>query len=289
MRHDRPIRPATALVLLIALAQPASATCPPDCVAGGGPAATDCFVAWGGIPSMKTSCVDGTPCDLDGQINGTCTFELHGCINATIAGSPCTPGTLDAPPTVKPLASPVGQTLAASLADLELASSACAEQEIVVPLEVGLAGLKRGSARLTITAASGGKRDKDRLRLDCEPNLTPPSFANQVLPIFTAKCTFAGCHDSAFRGGGQSLEPDEAYSSSVNVRSVGAPKLFRVMPGNVKKSFLARKLLGLGIPEFGGALMPLGCPALIDPVTECLTDTEIVTILYWIANGAPNN
>lgn len=283
------MRIISALALLVLAGHPALAVCPPDCVAGGGPPATDCFVTWSGIPGMAVSCVDGTACDLDGKADGVCTLAVEGCINSALAGSPCTPGALDAPPAVKPSSSPAAQALTAALGALGLTGSACTPPGLAVPVKVSLGGIKTGNVKLAIKAASGGRSDKDRLRLTCEPNPAAPSFAAAVQPIFSAKCTFAGCHDSAFRGGGQSLEPDEAYSSSVNVRATGAPNLVRVRPGSLRKSFLARKLLGKGIPRFGGAVMPLGCPAVIPPVTECLTDEELFTLLAWIANGAPNN
>src|SRR5205814_6935552 len=143
------------------------------------------------------------------------------------------------------------------------------------------------------TAASGGKRDKDTLKLTCLPSTVAPSFANAVQPIFTAKCAYAGgCHDSGFRAGangsrpGQVLEPGVAYGDTVNVQSSESPKFLRVKPGSIKSSFMARKILGQGIvPQpIGGARMPLGCPGGPLPSGGCLDQDELFTLLYWIAN-----
>src|SRR5262245_47895331 len=100
------MRIAVALLLIALVVPSASADCPGDCVAGGGPAATDCFVAFSGIPGTTVSCTDGDPtCDTDGKADGACTLALQACIN--VAGLPgCTPGSLTAPPSVKPSKDP---------------------------------------------------------------------------------------------------------------------------------------------------------------------------------------
>jgi len=295
------MRPAIALVLVVSLHGFARADCTSGCVPGGGPAATDCFVAWSGIPSMTVSCMDGdSSCDTDGVADGTCTFAVQACIN--VAGLPsCTPGVLSGPPTVKPSKDPAGQQLAAALGALDPASAACTAPGVAVPLKVSVAGIKPGKARLTVTASSGGKNDRDKLRLTCVPATTAPSFAQVIQPLFTAKCAYAGgCHDSAFHGGasGQILEPGVAYTQTVNAHAQEVPKLLRVKPGSIKSSFMARKILGEGLGPQPAAFgrMPLGCPngtapcvGSACPTGGCLTQAEIFSILYWIANGAPNN
>jgi hypothetical protein len=64
-----------------------------------------------------------------------------------------------------------------------------------------------------------------------------------------------------------------------------------VKPGSIKRSFVARKILGEGLvpPGVAGAQMPLGCPGGPIPSGGCLSQEQLFTILYWIANGAPNN
>jgi hypothetical protein len=267
-------------------AMTARAQCPSPTLPGGGPAATDCFVQWGGVFSLTASCVDGTECDVDGKTDGVCTFPLQAFVNASSSG--CMAAPLTAAPVVKP-ASETGQALAAALAALDPAAPGCTAAGLAVPLRVSLAGIKPTVAKLKVTASAAGKRDSDKLKLRCDPNPTAPSFANVVQPILTARCAYSGCHDATFRGGGQNLEAGAAYQESVGARSTQS-KLLRVKAGSVRSSFMARKILGQGIPGgFGGAVMPQGCPDGFPPAGGCLTDDERFTILAWIANGAPNN
>ena len=106
------MRILVAVVLVLALGSAAGAECPPDCIAGGGPAATDCFVAWSGMQAMSEACTDGEACDIDGKVDGVCTLGIQGCINVPGLG-PCMPAGLSAPPTVTPSKDPTGQALAA--------------------------------------------------------------------------------------------------------------------------------------------------------------------------------
>src|SRR5215468_195509 len=143
--------------ILLAVGGAVRADCPPDCVGGGGPAATDCFVAFGGITAASTTCVDGDPCDLDGKADGVCTFGVQACIN--VPGLPsCTPGTLSGPPSVKPASSPAAQALASALAALDPTTQSCTPAGVVtVPLKVGVGPMKPAVAKLSVTASSGGK------------------------------------------------------------------------------------------------------------------------------------
>jgi hypothetical protein len=270
---------------LLSTVAAARAACPPECVAGGGPAATDCFLAWSGNP--KTTCIDGTSCDADGLADGACTFALGACIN--VPGLPsCTPGTLAGTPIVTPSADPLAPQLVGALAALDPASQTCTTMALRLPLKLGLV-LKPAKSKLTVTSSSGGKKDKDKVRLVCQPSTTSPSLATDVQPILTQRCAIPACHVGSSPGGGQNLEVGQSYSQSVNVRSIGSRKLLRVKPGNVKASFMARKILGIGIPQgIGGSIMPQGCPGL-PPSGGCLSDEDKFTILYWIKNGALNN
>jgi hypothetical protein len=282
------MRTSAALALVALLAGAAGADCPPDCVGGGGPAATDCFVAFGHIAGTVVSCTDGDPsCDTDGKADGACTLELEACVN--VPGLPsCTPGSLSAPPSVKPAKDPAAQQLGAALGSLPLSGLGCTPPGLRIPLKVSLAGIKPGKSRLTVAASSGGKTDRDRLRLTCLPSRVAPSFANDVQPIFTARCATSACHDAFFKAGGQTLAPGLAYADTVGVRSLEVRSLFRVKPGSIRRSFLARKVLGEGISLRGGAVMPQGCPA-VPPAGGCPTPADVFTILSWIQDGAPNN
>jgi hypothetical protein len=283
------MRTGIAVVSMMLVATGALADCPASCVPGGGPAATDCFVAFSGIPSTTVSCTDGDPsCDTDGKADGVCTFGLQACVN--VSGLPsCTPGSLSGPPSVTPSKDPAAQQLAAALQTLPLTGQSCTTPGLKIPLKVSLAGIKAGKSRLTVTASSGGKTDRDKLKLTCLPSTLAPSFSRDIQPIFTSTCATSACHSASFRGGGQVLEPGSAYADTVGVRSTEIPSLLRVKPGSIRGSFLARKILGQGIPPGrGGGGMPQGCPT-VPPVGGCLTSDQIFTILSWIANGAPDN
>jgi hypothetical protein len=288
------MRILTALAIAVLFAVPALAECPPDCVGGGGPAATDCFVAWSGISSTAVTCTDGdVACDTDGVANGVCALGLQGCINVPLSG--CAPGTLTGPPSVKPAGNPVAQALAAALAGLDPAATGCTAPGVPLPLKISLAGIKAGKAKLTVSASSGGSRDKDKLKLTCLPSTGAPSFANQLQPIFgtsptdaSSKCAYSGCHSGTPPPNPPNLEPGRAYGELVNVRALPPAKFVRVKPGSIKKSYLARKILGQGMAR-GTVMMPQGCPSAPLAPGGCLSDQEIFTILSWIANGAPDN
>src|SRR5438094_7186940 len=115
------MRILVAVVLVLALGSAAGAECPPDCIAGGGLAATDCFIAWSGMQAMSEACIDGQACDIDGKVDGVCTLGLQGCINVQGLGT-CPPAGLSAPPTVTPSSNPTGHALAAALAALDPAT-----------------------------------------------------------------------------------------------------------------------------------------------------------------------
>src|SRR5262245_27869477 len=83
-----------------------------NCIPGGGPAATDCFVAWSGVPpDMRFTCTDGSASDADGAFDGVCHLRLRVCVNVPDMPG-CTPQTLTRTPTVKPAAQSAASTLA---------------------------------------------------------------------------------------------------------------------------------------------------------------------------------
>jgi hypothetical protein len=264
----------------------ARATCPPDCVAGGGPATTDCFVQWGGISATKASCTDGdVACDLDGAADGVCTIGLQACVNVPAAG--CTPAPITAV-SVKPTTLPSESALSTALGGLVGSSTeTCtpASPGFAIPLKGGttLAPIKPGVASFKMKATAG-KADVDKLKLSCLPGA---QLARDVQPIFTAKCATTGCHAGATPAGAHTLEAGKTYADNVNVKALVPKNGLRVKPGSVKGSYLARKILGIGIKD-GTALMPSGCPGL-PPTSGCLTPQETVTILSWIQRGAPND
>ena len=268
------MRVPAVLALFVALGGSGGAACPPDCVPGGGPTTTDCFVAWSGIDAPTATCVDGTVCDLDGTVDGVCTFGLQGCIN--VPGlSDCTPGTLSGRPSVRSR-SPAGRALAAALGALDRgASGGCTAPGVAVPVKLSLAGRKVATARLLVAAASGGKRDRDTLLLTCAPSDVSPSFA-AVQDVFSRRCATPSCHLGFSAAEGLNLEAGLAYGATVNQPALQKPRLAIVAPGELRGSYLARKLLGRGSV---GARMPFAP----DP----LSPADLHAILSWIEHGAP--
>ena len=278
MRHGLVLTLGSLLV-----ARLAGAVCPPDCVGGGGPAATDCVIEWGGISGTVSTCVDGTACDLDGKADGTCTLPLQACFDV---GGTCGVSTMTSVK-VAPRTVAAGAALASAMETLT--PGQCTAPGFAIPVKPsnGATPIKPGVVKLKVTAVADGKKDPDKLNLTCSP--ATPSFANDVQPIFTQRCaTAGGCHDSSFRAENQALDAGEAYSNIVGKPSVEGGKLLVVAPGSIAKSFLARKITGKGLKSSTGTLMPFGCP-LAPGVGGCLTDAEIYTILAWIQSGAPNN
>ena len=76
-----------------------------------------------------------------------------------------------------------------------------------------------------------------------------------------------------------SLVPAHAIANLVNVKSVEATSLMRVVPGNPDKSYLIMKLEGTHIENGGmGARMPFGAPP--------LSADKIAKFRQWISEGA---
>lgn len=278
------MRPWIVFVSLLALSVSAGADCPPTCFPGGGPAKTDCFVEWGGIPSTgPVPCADGDPaCDTDGKVDSVCTFGVAACINVPGDALGCTAGTLTAAPRLSPQSDPAVRAFAAGLAALGVSGQACTPPGLPVRLKISGTAVKPGKMRLRLTAAAGGKRDVDTLRFVCLPGT--PSFRNDLqVPIFTPKCATSGCHRGLSASGGLNLEEGQARANLVGQRSLEFPRApVRVTPGNVRLSLLARKIAGpLPANLSLGTFMPSGASR--------LSPTEIAVVLEWIAIGAPDN
>jgi hypothetical protein len=267
-----------ATLCVFACARVATAQCPTACSGGGGPASTDCFLAWGNAPGKVITCTDGdTGCDVDATIDGVCTFGLTACTNVVVGACATTP--LDAPPTL--LAKGRGaEALTRAIGGLPMSTEGCTEQGLV-KLAIANSPSKLKPAKLTLraTAVAGGKKDKDTFKLVCNPGR--PTLAAHVQPIFTATCTFPGCHSGQLPQSGLSLEDGESAAGLADVAAASG-KLARVKPGSLKKSYLTRSLFGNA-----AVFMPDGCP--LDPTAEggrCLTQSEIYLVLAWMQSGA---
>ena len=108
-----------------------------------------------------------------------------------------------------------------------------------------------------------------------------PSFANDIQPIFTRRCSTGGCHSLATAQAQLVLVEGHAYDSLVNKPSSLAPGFVRVAPANADTSWLVRMIEADDAARLNNARMPLGGLP--------LTPNQIATIVNWIENGALRN
>jgi hypothetical protein len=265
------------------LAQVVHAACPgPDCFGGGGPSATDCILTWSGVTTSATTCVDGSACDQDGVADGVCTFGLAACLGDARCG--VTGAVTSAK--VLPAKMAGGADLAAAIQ--ALAPDQCTTPGFTVPVKVSaqLGPMKPGVDKMKAIVVAGGKKDPDTVKLTCQA--ATPSFAADIQPLLTQRCTQGACHGADFVSQGLNLSEGTAYAALVGAKATEGGKLQIVMPGSIAKSFMARKILGRGLKPSNGSMMPQGCPG-VPPAGGCLTPAEEYTILAWIQSGAPNN
>lgn len=170
-------------------------TCTLERIPGGGAPASDCLGEWmvpnptnvppfdkRGRPPRTQRCVDDDPaCDFDGGVPGSCTFHVAVCArNTDVSG--CVPAPLAGWELVKPSAqqavrrsalaairaafTSVSATLVGAAAD----DSCTPPLTVPVPLRGTAPQWRIGKATVAAVAtASGGRRDKDSLRLVCVP------------------------------------------------------------------------------------------------------------------------
>ena len=108
-----------------------------------------------------------------------------------------------------------------------------------------------------------------------------PSFATNIQPIFTKRCSIGGCHSLASARGQLVLVAGHAYDSLVNKPSSLVPGEFRVVPGDAAASWLVAMIEEDDAARLDNARMPLG--------GQPLTRNQIATIVNWIENGALRN
>jgi len=94
----------------------------------------------------------------------------------------------------------------------------------------------------------------------------PTSFKGKIIPIFSANCAIAGCHDAQDMAGGLVLDSASAYSSIFNAGYVS---------DSASNSILYTTLLQ-------GATQRM-------PQVGSLDNCSIHEIYCWIQEGAPNN
>lgn len=136
------------------------------------------------------------------------------------------------------------------------------------------AGKQSGSAPMDTTGAM-----PDTMGGAMKGGMDPPaagavSFAKDVEPLFTKKCSNVSCHGIA-KSAGLQLSEGLAYQNTVNVASSEVPRYMRIKPGAPDSSYLMMKLEGR---QTFGAKMPL--------VGGPLSDKQIQTVRSWIQAGA---
>lgn len=102
-------------------------------------------------------------------------------------------------------------------------------------------------------------------------------FQAEIAPLLASNC--ATCHMTGQEAGNMALIPAKAIESLVGVKSVEAPNLVRVVPGDPDASYVIMKLEGTHLAKGGsGAQMPFGAPP--------LPKETIAKVRQWIAEGA---
>jgi len=104
------------------------------------------------------------------------------------------------------------------------------------------------------------------------------SLSANVQPIFSVNCAVSGCHNAATATQGLSLESNDAHANIVDRPSSEMQSLDRIEPGDPANSFLYLKL---NPSPPSGQRMPFGGPY--------LSEEQILTIRFWIEQGAQNN
>jgi hypothetical protein len=108
--------------------------------------------------------------------------------------------------------------------------------------------------------------------------LANPSFANDIIEIFTRRgCATGACHGTS-GASNLDLRASAAYGDLVGVTSFGDGNEVRVIAGDAQNSYLVKKLEGR---QTVGARMPLnGAP---------LDNIDLTNVRNWIDQGAQNN
>ncbi|MEZ4449411.1 MAG: hypothetical protein R3B09_08025 [Nannocystaceae bacterium] len=104
------------------------------------------------------------------------------------------------------------------------------------------------------------------------------SFTVDVQPIFSARCTGAGCHGKPMPAAGLDLGAGLSYADLVGVASSECANRLRVAPSQPDASYLIDKVKGINL-----------CTGTKMPKVGSLTAEEVATLEAWVCNGAPSN
>lgn len=176
------------------------AQCPPSCAnPGGGKAATDCHAEFAspGLrnnypsfdpakpkPAKEVRCFDGDAgCDLDGQTNNVCVFDVDVCLrNADPALPACVPSDVTTV-SVSSNSKPEPGALQAALNGLLPATTnVCTTgQQLTVPLKGPSRGVyKAGKGKVALRATTAAGTDSDAVKLVCVPRDWPSHGYNHA-------------------------------------------------------------------------------------------------------------
>lgn len=196
MNRVAPAALTLAAVLAFGVAPSAQAACAPSCpnTGGGKDEEVDCFAEFGSEALALNSpffdpakpkapkelrCHDGEPgCDLDGEVNNSCTFPIDVCLfNADPNLPSCTPAEVTSVEVTKASKSAdLGALQSAIDALLPASSLSCTSGAgLTVPLKGpnGKGIFKAGKAKIKLTASTATEDDKDQTRLVCVPHDWP--------------------------------------------------------------------------------------------------------------------
>jgi hypothetical protein len=288
-------------------------------VFGGGSPKTDCLTVFDAAANYPTSrpksirCVDGDPCDVDGEVNGSCQFEVGVCANdpgdgrCTLVGVGVESITVDHAlddgerkfdPEFQALQTRINNAIEPPSTDPGCTTPTNMHVVVLGPFANNSCKRGRKDVRLTaISQPSGGKfyKDKDKLQLVCDPapagcdpgDLYDSTFDRIQRQIFNQTCAVSGCHDSQTQAGSMVLEVGASHGNLVDVTptnpTAAAAGWKRVMTtgassGDPDTSFIYHKLTG-DLDSGMGQRMPLIGPS--------LDETLIEIIRLWIEAGAP--
>lgn len=192
----RALLTALSIVTILGL-RPAAAQCPPSCpIPGGGAPEQDCHAEFAATtvrlnyppfdpanPQPRTAlrCFDGDPgCDLDGAVDGTCTFDIDVCLrNADPALASCTPADVTAVTFEGTTDADIAAAQAAVDALLPAAAGVCTTgQALRVPLTVSGGRQQATSKQVALAAVTGSGTDEDSLDVTCVPHGWPSHSYN---------------------------------------------------------------------------------------------------------------
>jgi len=317
---NRPSSMTLCVAILMAVMLSRTSTASALMVGGGGSPKTDCLTVFDAdvnYPSSKPKsirCVDGDPCDLDGEVNGSCQFRVSVCANyagddrcalvgvdSVVVDHALDNGDRRFDPEFQALQSRIDGSIDPPNGEQPGPCTTATNFHVAVLGPFANDACKRGRKDIRITTRStpiGGKlyKDKDKLQLTCEPapagcdpnSLYTGTFDRIQRQIFNQTCAVSGCHDSQSQAGGMILEVGAAYNNLVGVTPTNAAAAAagwkRVMTtgpgsGDPNTSFIYHKLTG-DLQSGMGQRMPL-IGASLDPVL-------IDIIRLWIEAGAPD-